>query len=63
MLKNLFISVYPDFQIELSEPSINSEKYQNIFNSMTPKIEMLQLENNQRVPFDIDDNIKLYILR
>ena len=63
MLKNLYVLVYPELTIAHCQSIQPADKYHNLLQSSIPQIQQKSLENNQRVPLDLESDEKMYILR
>lgn len=63
MLKYVFIAVYPDLIVELKKPSADCEEYLEKITLVLKKVQGLEIEHDERVPFNLKDDLKLYTLR
>lgn len=63
MLKYVFIAVYPNLRVELKKPSINCEHFLEKITTILKKVHELDIEHDERVPFNLRDELKLFTVR
>lgn len=63
MLKYVFIAVYPELKLELKKPSVNCDHFLSKINFILKKIIDLDIEHDERVPFNLKDDLKLFTVR
>ena len=63
MLKYVFIAVYPNLRLELKKPSMNCEHFIEKINFITKKMTDLDIEHDERVPFNLKNDLKLFTVR
>lgn len=63
MLKYVFIAVYPNLRLELKKPSINCEHFIEKITFILKKVQTLEVEHDERVPFNLKDQLKLFTVR
>lgn len=63
MLKYVFIAVYPELKLELKKPSMNCDHFIEKIVFILKKVHELDIEHDERVPFNLKDNLKLFTVR
>ena len=63
MLKYVFIAVYPNLRLELKKPSINCEHFIEKITFILKKVAELDIDHDERVPFNLKNNLKLFTVR
>jgi hypothetical protein len=63
MLKYVFIAVYPNLRLELKKPSVNCEHFTEKITFILKKMLDLDIDHDERIPFNLKDDLKLFTIR